>query len=200
MKQYIKKWRKYVLSEQERQSVVLAIFGPSGSGKSYWKTFFRERGWPEIKTNTTRERRKSDINSPEYNFLGREEFNDMLTRDMLINVNPDYQGHAYGTKKEEFLNAGKGIMLTDIDHANDIKAYGAQNNKNVILIYTPAASEKEMSRRLRARGNPERITVASQEAEGEQRAQKMADEVLRDVNDAERIHNMYWSTIDEKVF
>ena len=154
----------HFLSENLDGGVVLALFGPSGSGKSWFKKALVEQGWNEIRTNTTRKPRGPDDN--EYNFLSDIEFSKLLNKGELINTN-EYLGEMYGTRLSDFAMAENAVMLTDVTSLDALKESAAKYGKNLLLVYTAPPESSVMRQRHLDRGTPDRIDVATQETSQE---------------------------------
>ena len=76
-------WRKFL--KEARKGTILAIFGPSGSGKSRQKNIFKKNGWNEVVSLVTRPPRgEEDI---EYEFTTKEEWQEEFQEGNLINTN-----------------------------------------------------------------------------------------------------------------
>ena len=88
------------LGEASEENAIIVVFGPTGSGKTKYKTHFKERGWREIKTHTTRPPRSPE--DDEYVFYtgedGEQKWVERYNNGDFINVNPNYQGYAYATE------------------------------------------------------------------------------------------------------
>ena len=133
---------------------VVAIFGPSGSGKSRQKNIFKKNGWNEIVSYVTRPPRgESDI---EYEFATEDEWQEEYNRGNLINVNR-YGGNFYGTKISDFRNAGKSILVTDITNVDgsrgdeDLNKIAARENKRLVLLFSAPPEPEELMRRHKER-------------------------------------------------
>jgi guanylate kinase len=93
---------------------LVLIIGPSGVGKSVILQKLRERH-PEFvfpRSATTRARRQGE-GADLYRFLSDEEFDDLLSKDCLLEWAQVHGGARYGTLKEEILpaiEAGKTVI------------------------------------------------------------------------------------------
>lgn len=132
----------------------LYIFsGPSGSGKD---TVLKEvlSRHPEIKlsiSSITREMREGEIEGEKYHFISREEFENLIENDMLLEYN-EFVGNYYGTPKapvEQALNNGTDVILEiDVNGAEQIK----KKMPDTISIFIMPPSFAELRRRLTGRG------------------------------------------------
>ena len=145
-------WKRF-LSEANR-GTILAIFGPSGSGKSRQKNIFKESGWNEMVSMVTRPRRgEQDI---EYDFATEEEWQKEFQEGNLVNTN-QYGGNFYGVKISDFRNANKAILVTDITNVdgsrgdNDLNKVAEREGKRLILLFSAPPVEKELIRRHKER-------------------------------------------------
>tara|TARA_R110000824_G_scaffold143785_4_gene311512 strand:+ start:840 stop:1457 length:618 start_codon:yes stop_codon:yes gene_type:complete len=139
---------------EEKNNTIIAIFGPSGSGKSRQKNIFKKYGWKELVSLVTRPPRSElDV---EYNFTPEKEWLKKYENGELINTN-EYGGNYYGTRLEDFLNTKKAILVTDetnIDGSrgeNDLKNVASKHGKNLILVFSAPPNEKELERRHKSR-------------------------------------------------
>jgi len=148
----MEKWKKFL--KESQQGTILAIFGPSGSGKSRQKNIFKENGWDEMVSLVTRPRRgEKDI---EYDFATEEEWQKEFQEGNLVNTN-QYGGNFYGVKISDFRNANKAILVTDITNVdgsrgdNDLNKVAEREGKRLILLFSAPPVEKELIRRHKER-------------------------------------------------
>lgn len=153
------------------KDIVVAFFGPSGSGKSFAKKYFVDQGWREIRTNTTRPPRGPE--DKEYNFWSEEEFKQLMDDGKLVNTN-QYQGNWYGTHVDDLDKPGPAVMLTDTTSLDKLKQVVGNR---LVLVYTTPPSSEEMTRRHQERGTPERAAVASAEIERDTQALDNRDDI-----------------------
>ena len=152
MKFLFESWRKFL--KEARKGTILAIFGPSGSGKSRQKNIFKKNGWNEVVSLVTRPPRgEEDI---EYEFTTKEEWQEEFQEVNLINTN-EYAENFYGTKISDFRNADKAILVTDITNVDgsrgeqDLNNVAEREGKRLILIFSAPPAEKELIRRHKER-------------------------------------------------
>ena len=169
-----KNWKKFITEEKE--GAILAIFGPSASGKSRQKNIFKNNGWDEVVSYVTRPPRgESDV---EYEFASEEEWKEESDKGNLINKN-QYAGNFYGTKISDFRNASNSILVTDITNVDgsrgeeDLKNVAAREGKKLILIFSAPPAAKELIRRHKERLDSGEY---SSQEEYETRVQKAKDE------------------------
>ncbi len=147
--------------EFNNNGVVVAIFGPSGGGKSTAKSEFIKRGFKEIKSFATRKPRGIEGEDKEYDFTTREEFMSQLAGGKLINVNEyDANSQLYGTKKELLEGDDNLVMLTDITNveSGDLQEHVKDLKKEIIFVYAQAPDLATLSERHRNRRNSQEYT------------------------------------------
>lgn len=143
---------------------------------------------------TTRNPRPGETDGVEYFFHTREEFEQMIAEDALIEY-AQYVGNYYGTPKayvEEQLLAGKNVIL-------EIEIQGALKVKekfpDTLLLFVTPPSAEELKNRLVGRGTEtmdvvmSRLNRANEEAEGiEQYDYLVINDVLEDA--VEEVHQI----------
>lgn len=143
---------------------------------------------------TTRNPRPGETDGVEYFFRTREEFEQMIAEDALIEY-AQYVGNYYGTPKayvEEQLLAGKNVIL-------EIEIQGALKVKekfpDTLLLFVTPPSAEELKNRLVGRGTEtldvvmSRLNRANEEAEGiEQYDYLVINDVLEDA--VEEVHQI----------
>ena len=167
-------WRRFL--EENQQGTILAIFGPSGSGKSRQKNIFKDNGWKEIVSFVTRPPRgEEDV---EYEFATEDEWKNEFDEGNLVNTN-EYGGNFYGTKISDLRNADKAILVTDITNIDgsrgesDLNNVAAREGKRLILLFSAPPAEKELIRRHKERldsgeySGPEEFEMRVQKAREE---------------------------------
>ena len=141
------------------RGILVVISGFSGAGKG---TIMRELidryDYFLSVSATTRSPRKGEVEGQDYYFHTREEFQQMIKDDELIEW-AEYVGNFYGTPKkrvEEQLAEGKDVLL-------EIEMQGGMLVKekfpNALLIFVSPPSAKVLRERLTGRGTetPEEI-------------------------------------------
>jgi len=159
--------------------IIVAFFGPTGSGKSHAKKYFVEQGWREIKTNSTRQPRGPE--DEEYNFLSENEFVELESMGQLVNTNK-YQGYWYGTHIDDLSLPGPAVMLTDATSLDKLKEVAGER---LTLVYTAPPSSEEMEQRHTRRGTPERAAIAAEEVARDRALLEGRGDVLTVSNQAE---------------
>lgn len=155
------------------KGILAVISGFSGAGKGTLMKRLMEKydNYALSVSVTTRPPREGEREGREYFFRTREQFEELIARDRLIEY-ARYVDNYYGTPKDyvqEQLDRGKDVVL-------EIEIQGALKVKeklpDTLLLFVTAPSAGELKRRLEDRGTetPEmiqsRLERACEEAEG----------------------------------
>ena len=155
------------------RGVLVVVSGFSGAGKgTIMKSLMAKYDNYALSVSaTTRNPRPGEEDGREYFFRTREEFEEMIDQDQLIEY-AQYVGNYYGTPKayvEEQLSQGRDVIL-------EIEIQGARKIEkkfpDAVLVFVTAPSMEELKERLVGRGTEtqtvirQRLARASQEAEG----------------------------------
>lgn len=159
---------------QKNRGILTVVSGFSGAGKgTIMKELMRKYSeqYALSISATTRAPRDGETDGVEYFFKSREEFEQMIADEKLIEY-AQYVGNYYGTPKayvEEQLNAGKDVIL-------EIEIQGALKVKkrfpDTLLLFVTPPSAVELKNRLIGRGTEtmdvieSRLARALEEAEG----------------------------------
>jgi guanylate kinase len=131
---------------------LIVVSGPSGAGKS---TLIKAslQAVPELAYSvsaTTREPRPGEIDSVDYIFLSRREFERWIQDGRFLEW-AEYSGNLYGTperKVEEFLDEGKSVILElELQGARQVKI----KRPDAVMVFVRAPSLEETRRRLTGR-------------------------------------------------
>ena len=155
------------------RGVLAVVSGFSGAGKgTIMKSLMAKYDNYALSVSaTTRNPRPGEEDGREYFFRTKEEFEEMIRQDQLIEY-ARYVENYYGTPKayvEEQLSAGRDVIL-------EIEIQGARKIKKkfpeAVLVFVTAPSMEELKERLVGRGTEtaevihQRLARAAQEAEG----------------------------------
>jgi guanylate kinase len=138
------------------------IAGPTAVGKGTVVRWILEQH-PEIQVSvsaTTREPRPGEIHGQSYFFVSKEEFEQMIKGDQLLEYATVHGANHYGTPRkpvEEALAMGKQVILEiDLQGARQIKRSMPEAN----LIFIAPPNWEELERRLAQRGTESDAQIA----------------------------------------
>ena len=167
--------------------VVISGFSGAGKGTLMKQLVSRYDQYALSISATTRQPREGELDGREYFFKTKEEFEEMIAQDALVEY-AQYVEHYYGTPKkyvEENLEAGKDVLLEiEIQGALKIR----EKYPEAILIFvTPPSGEERGTETIEV--IEKRLRRAMQESEGVE----AYDYIL--VNDnidtcTEKLHNL----------
>lgn len=155
------------------RGILVVVSGFSGAGKGTLMKRLMEKydDYALSVSVTTRSPREGEREGREYFFRTREEFEELIAQDQLIEY-ARYVDNYYGTPREYVenqLSAGKDAIL-------EIEIQGALKVKkkmpDTLLLFVTAPSAHELKERLQGRGTEspelikERLERACEEAEG----------------------------------
>lgn len=162
----------------KEKGILTVVSGFSGAGKG---TLMRalcslSHNYALSVSATTRKPRvnpvtgEAEINGKDYFFVSREEFENLIDHDELIEY-ACYEGNYYGTPRayvEEMLKNGKDVILEiEVQGANKVKA----KIPDSVLVFVSPPNTAELRRRLDHRGTENesqirgRLRRATEEAE-----------------------------------
>ncbi|MBB3110473.1 guanylate kinase [Paenibacillus phyllosphaerae] len=152
------------------KGLLIVLSGPSGVGKGTVCSVLRHKQSDLVYSvsATTRLPRQGEIDGINYFFKTREQFQDMIARDALLE-HAEYVGNYYGTPRDfvdSTLASGKDVIL-------EIEVQGALKVKEKfpegVFIFLLPPSLDELKQRITGRGTEaaevidHRMTVAEQE-------------------------------------
>lgn len=144
----------------DNQGTLVVVSGFSGAGKgTVMKSLISKYDSYALSVSaTTRAPREGEENGREYFFKSREEFEEMIAADSLIEY-AQYVNNYYGTPKEYVfsnIRAGKDVLLEiEIQGALKIK----EKFPEAMLVFIMPPSAEELKRRLIGRGTEDMETV-----------------------------------------
>ncbi len=139
-------------SEQPKRGILLALSGPSGSGKGTIVKQLLEHNPNTVLSvsATTRAPRPGEIDGVHYHFLDRDTFQRMIGEGAFLEY-AEYNGNFYGTPRgpvEAQLTAGKNVLLEiEVQGAEKVMDSGAE----LVSVFLTIPSMEELERRLRGR-------------------------------------------------
>ena len=162
------------------KGLLIVVSAPSGCGKGTGlHEIVKDDSFYCSVSATTRKPREGEINGVNYYFLSKEEFEQKIKDDAMLEY-AQYCENYYGTLKQEVdsnLEKGKNVILEiDVQGAMQIKK---QRPEGVFIFMLPP-SVKELERRLRKRGTETDDVIALRvaEAEGEIKQASKYDYVM----------------------
>jgi len=142
------------------KGLLIVLSGPSGVGKGTVCSVLRNKV-PELVYSvsaTTRLPRQGEVDGVNYFFKSREQFQDMIARDALLE-HAEYVGNYYGTPRdfvERTLDSGKDVIL-------EIEVQGALKVKQKfpegIFVFLLPPSLDELKQRITGRGTESLDTI-----------------------------------------
>ena len=154
------------------KGLLIVLSGPSGVGKGTVRQAIFSKGERDFIYSisaTTRQRREGEVDGVDYFFKTREEFEDMIKNDQLLEYT-EYVGNYYGTPVDyvqKTIDAGKDIFL-------EIEVQGAMQVKErmpegTYIFLTPPDMD-ELEARIVNRGTDESPVIR-------QRMEKAIEEI-----------------------
>lgn len=115
--------------------MIIAIAGPTCSGKTTLAKKFEERGFERVVTYTTRPRREGEVDGVDYHFVLDEDFSAMEKGGEFFETTKyhAYFGECkYGTRRDDILGTKTNkVIVLDVKGAIKLKEFTSQVN----LIY-----------------------------------------------------------------
>ncbi|TFB23263.1 guanylate kinase [Filobacillus milosensis] len=138
---------------KDEQGILFILSGPSGVGKgTVRKQLFEEDSELQYSISvTTRQPREGEQNGIDYFFKSREQFEEMIEQDELIEY-AEYVGNYYGTPKQyvkDTLESGKDVFL-EIEVQGAMKVRESFPQGVYIFLFPP--SLEELKNRIIGRG------------------------------------------------
>ncbi len=158
----------------KKRGILTVVSGFAGAGKGSTMKGLLEKYADRYALSvsvTTRAPRPGEEEGKAYYFRTKEQFEEMITNDELIEY-ANYVGNYYGTPKEyveKQLEEGKDVILEiEIQGALKVK----ERMPDTVLLFISPPSANELKRRLIGRGTEDLVTIqkrlyrASEESEG----------------------------------
>lgn len=157
----------------KKRGLLIIMSGPSGVGKGTIREELMKKDDLNLHYSvsmTTRGMRPGEVNGREYYFVSREEFDQNIKNDNLLEW-AEFVGNRYGTprdKVEQMRNEGKNVML-EIEVNGTAQVLNKVHDEGVISIFIAPPSLEELEKRLRGRGTESdeviksRVVKATQE-------------------------------------
>ena len=158
----------------KKRGILTVVSGFAGAGKGSTMKGLLEKYADRYALSvsvTTRAPRPGEEEGKAYYFRTKEQFEEMITNDELIEY-ANYVGNYYGTPKEyveKQLEEGKDVILEiEIQGALKVK----ERMPDTVLLFISPPSANELKRRLIGRGTEDLATIqkrlyrASEESEG----------------------------------
>ena len=173
---------------------IVSGFAGSGKGTIMKKLISEHRNYALSVSATSRSPRPGEEEGVSYFFKTREQFEEMIKQDALLEY-AEYVGNYYGTPKEFVFNKmdeGKDVIL-------EIELQGAMQIKkkypDTLLIFLTPPDADELYKRLRGRGTETDEVIAKRMKRAAEEAQSIKDYDYLVINDnindcTERVHQI----------
>lgn len=119
--------------------------GPTASGKTYIRNKFKEKGFVNEVSYTTREPREGEIDGVDYHFISKDMFMVMLANSEFYE-HTYYNGSHYGTGIKEWNECEIFVMETD-----GLKTILQEDKKDCVFVYVDTPEETRIQR-MKERG------------------------------------------------
>ncbi len=169
-----------------RRGLILILSSPSGAGKTtLTRAIAQDSAWAlDLSISvTTRARRPSEIDGRHYHFIDREAFEDLRSRDDLLEW-AEVHGNYYGTPRrpvEKVLGAGRD-MIFDIDYQGT-RQVRAKLAEDVVTVFILPPSLAELRQRLERRAEDSADTIEKRLANARTEIQRWVEYDYVIVND-----------------
>ncbi|MEX0934997.1 MAG: guanylate kinase [Candidatus Paceibacterota bacterium] len=167
--------------------IFILLVGPSGSGKDtllkYALSQFPDLVYPP--SYTTRKIRTGESQGNPYNFISREEFEQMAGNDEFLEW-AEYAGNLYGTAKKGIYDPIKNgdVVIKQVEVQGARQLLGVMPKENLYTIFISAGPWKELEERIRGRGSITEEAIQKRKArfEDEMTFMEKADAVVENRN------------------
>ncbi|MDD6828156.1 MAG: guanylate kinase [Oscillospiraceae bacterium] len=151
------------------KGILIVVSAPSGCGKgTILGEVLKDEKFYYSVSATTRSPRPGETDGVNYHFLGKEQFEELISKDGMLEY-ASYCGNYYGTPRDKVLekiNEGKNVIL-------EIEVQGAMQIKKkcpeAVFVFIAPPSVSELRNRLVNRGTEtaevieQRVSEAAQE-------------------------------------
>ena len=133
------------------KNILLTITGPSLTGKTELMNRFKQHGFEELVSVTTRQKRMGEVEGEIYNFISVEQFKALVDNNKMLQHNPvddNYYGlplSSYETISKKNKNA---VIVVAPSGAKQIANYCLNHNINLYQIFINNAQELLLERFL----------------------------------------------------
>lgn len=140
-----------------KKGKLIILSGPSGVGKGTVRQYLMKDNDLDLKFSismTTREPRDGEENGREYFFVSKEEFEEALKNDELLE-HATFVNHSYGTPKkyvDNLLGEGHNVLL-EIETFGAAQVMEKYRTYGYISIFLTCGSLEELEKRIRGRGS-----------------------------------------------
>ena len=161
-----------------RRGLILILSSPSGAGKTtLTRAIAQDPTWAlDVSISvTTRARRPSEIDGRHYHFIDREAFEDLRSRDDLLEW-AEVHGNYYGTPRrpvEKVLGSGRDTIF-DIDYQGTRQAR-AKLAQDVVTVFILPPSMAELRQRLERRAEDSAETIEKRLANARTEIQRWSE-------------------------
>lgn len=141
-----------------KKGKLIVLSGPSGVGKGTIREKIKFDDYIFSISSTTREKREGEIDGKHYNFITKDEFQDKIKNNQMLE-HAEFVGNFYGTDKNEVLKElekGNNVLL-EIECQGAIQVLNKIEDAISIFIVPPSINELE--KRLISRGTESREKI-----------------------------------------
>lgn len=115
------------MKNENKKSRLITVAGPSCTGKSVMADILKPFNFSEIVSTTTRPMRSGEVDGKSYHFVTKEQFEELIKNDEMIEYSIVNEKHYYGVSKkalQDFLETGKdGILVIEPFGSANVRKY-----------------------------------------------------------------------------
>lgn len=120
------------------KKIIVTICGPSTTGKSTLANLFKEEGYKEIVSTTTRPMRTGEVEGESYYFVPNDHFQHQIANNQLVEHDSVGQ-YFYGVSKQaisKVLDAGHpAVLVITPQGANNVEQFCLENSIELVKVY-----------------------------------------------------------------